>query len=188
MNCATSGTSSAVAGLMLRELMPRRAMLRPALREPAMRRAQAGRSLRVGPRTDSGRWRSIARADRLRKAARSARAGWTRPRMEVGWHDVDRHAAVHEPPGAGNLAVFAPARTQSRGLVSLGRGGVRPRPRRGQTDLSLDRLLDLPLVPRDGARVVREPRDRGAAERALRQHQGGSRGAAGRGPRLHDLR
>ena len=27
---------------------------------------------------------------------------------------------------------------------------------RGQADLSLDRLFDLPLVPRDGARIVRE--------------------------------
>ena len=32
---------------------------------------------------------------------------------------------------------------------------------RGQADLPVDRLLDLPLVPRDGARVVREPGDRG---------------------------
>ena len=39
----------------------------------------------------------------------------------------------------------------------------------GQADLPLDRLLGLPLVPRDGARVVRERRDRRAAERALRQ-------------------
>ena len=40
-------------------------------------------------------------------------------------------------------------------------------------------------MPRDGARVVRGPGDRGADERALRQHQGRPRGAAGRGRDLH---
>ena len=55
------------------------------------------------------------------------------------------------------------ARGQSRGLVSVGRGGVcrgaRPR---DEADLPVDRLLDLPLVPRDGARVVRGRRHRRA--------------------------
>ena len=54
----------------------------------------------------------------------------------------------------------------------------------GQADPALDRLRGLPLVPCDGARVVRGPGDRRADERALRQHQGGPRGA----PRpRHDL-
>ena len=61
--------------------------------------------------------------------------------------------------------------------------------RRGeQADLSLGRLFDLPLVPRDGARIVRECGDREAHERAFREHQSRSRGAARRGSRLHDLR
>ena len=50
---------------------------------------------------------------------------------------------------------------------------------RGQADPALDRLLRLPLVPRHGARELRGPRHRRADERALRQHQGRSRGAAG---------
>ena len=43
-------------------------------------------------------------------------------------------------------------------------------------------------MPRDGTRVVRARGDCGAAQRALRLDQGGPRGAAGRGPRLHGLR
>ena len=77
------------------------------------------------------------------------------------------------------------ARAQSRRLVSLGRRGVRPRPRGGQADPPLDRLLGLSLVPRHGARVVRERGHRGAHERPVRQHQGRSRGTPGRRRRLH---
>ena len=50
---------------------------------------------------------------------------------------------------------------------------------RGQADAALRRLLGLPLVPRDGARVVRERRDRGAHEPPLRQR---SRSIARSGP------
>ena len=53
-------------------------------------------------------------------------------------------------------------------------------------DPALDRLRRLPLVPRDGARIVRERRHRQADERALRQREGRSRGAAGHRPHLHD--
>ena len=56
---------------------------------------------------------------------------------------------------------------------------------RGPAAAGLDRLLGLPLVPRDGARVVRGPRDRGADERAVRLHQGRSRGAARHRRDLH---
>ena len=56
---------------------------------------------------------------------------------------------------------------------------------RGQADPPLGRLQRLPLVPRDGARVVRERGDRGADERALRQRQGRPRGAARRRRALH---
>ena len=58
--------------------------------------------------------------------------------------------------------------------------GTRARER--QAAARLDRLQRLPLVPRDGARVVRGRRDRGADEPALRQREGRSRGAAGRRP------
>ena len=51
------------------------------------------------------------------------------------------------------------------------------RARGGQAGPALDRLRGLPLVPRDGARVVRGPRDRRGDERALRQRQGRPRGA-----------
>ncbi len=67
----------------------------------------------------------------------------------------------------------------------MGRGGSGPRPRGGPADPAVGRLLRLPLVPRDGARVLREPRDRRLHERALRQRQGRPRGASRRRRDLH---
>ena len=46
-------------------------------------------------------------------------------------------------------------------------------------------LLVVPLVPRDGARVVRGPRDRRADERAVRQREGRPRGTTRRRRGLH---
>ena len=56
---------------------------------------------------------------------------------------------------------------------------------RGPPDPALGRLLGLPLVPRDGARVLRGRRDRRLHERALRQRQGRPRGAPRRRRPLH---
>ncbi len=81
-----------------------------------------------------------------------------------------------------------PAQGQPGRLVPVGHGGVRPGEVGGQADLPLDRLLDLPLVPRHGARVVRERADRRAAEPRLRLDQGGPGGAARRRRHLHDGR
>src|SRR2546429_6475811 len=53
------------------------------------------------------------------------------------------------------VAVPAPARQQSGRLVSVGRRGPGARPRRGQADPFVGRLLGVSLVSRDGARVVR---------------------------------
>ena len=47
-----------------------------------------------------------------------------------------------------------------------------------QADPALDRLFRLPLVPRDGARVLRGRGDGGGHEPPVRQRQGGPRGAA----------
>ena len=79
----------------------------------------------------------------------------------------------------------APAQRQPGRLVPVGRRGPGPRPRARPADPALGRLLGLPLVPRDGARVLRGPRDRRLHERALRQRQGRSRGAARRRRDLH---
>jgi hypothetical protein len=59
----------------------------------------------------------------------------------------------------------------------VGGGGVFQGACGRQAHLPLHRLLVVPLVPCDGARVVRTPRHRRPAEPTLRQHQGGSRGA-----------
>ena len=80
------------------------------------------------------------------------------------------------------------ARREPGRLVPVGRRGLRARARGGQADLPLDRLLRLPLVPRDGARVVLGAGDRRADERELRLHQGRPRGAAGRRLALHGRR
>ena len=70
-------------------------------------------------------------------------------------------------------------------LVPVGRRGARPGARGGPADPPLDRVRGLPLVPRDGARVVRGSCDRGRDERALREREGRSRGASRPRRRLH---
>ena len=50
---------------------------------------------------------------------------------------------------------------------------------------ALGRLLGVPLVPRDGPRVVRGRRGRGGDERRVRQRQGRPRGATRRRRHLH---
>ncbi len=78
------------------------------------------------------------------------------------------YSHAHQQVDSGEESISAAARAQSGGLVSLGRGGVRKGPPGGQADLPFHRLLDLPLVPRDGARVVRERADRGDSEPSIR--------------------
>ena len=97
-----------------------------------------------------------------------------------------RHA--HEPPGRGDEPVPAPARAQPGGLASLGCRGAGAGARRGPPDLPVGRLRRLPLVPRDGARVLRRCGHGGLPQRELREHQGGSRGAAGPRCDLHARR
>ena len=58
----------------------------------------------------------------------------------------------------------------------------------GPAHLPQHRLLGVPLVPRHGARELRERGDRQDPERPLRQHQGRSRGTARPRPDLHDRR
>ena len=64
-----------------------------------------------------------------------------------------------QPASPRVLSLPPPAPGQPGRLVPVGRGGVCPCPERAEADLSLDRLLHLPLVPRHGARVLRERRD-----------------------------
>ena len=64
-------------------------------------------------------------------------------------------------------------------VVPLGAGGLRRGGAARCPAPGLDRLLDLPLVPCDGARVVLRSADRARAERRLRRDQGRPRGASG---------
>src|SRR5579859_2971079 len=70
-----------------------------------------------------------------------------------GWRNFDQQT---EPAYSRDESVPATARVQSRGLVSVGRRGVCEGAQGEQADLFVDRLFDLSLVPRHGARVVRE--------------------------------
>ncbi len=99
-------------------------------------------------------------------------------------HDHN-HRRPTQPSHPRNQPLPASAHGQSRGLVSLGTGGAGARRGRGQADPAQRGLFGVPLVPRDGARVVRRSRYRGADERTVRQHQGGSRGAARHRRHLH---
>ena len=74
----------------------------------------------------------------------------------------------------------------TRSTGGRGRRGVRRGPAAGRTGADLGRLRRLPLVPRDGPRVVRGRGGRRADQRRLRRDQGGPRGAARRRRRLHD--
>ena len=83
-----------------------------------------------------------------------------------------------KPTGGGDESVPSPACGQSGRLVPLGLRSARARPRREPAHPALHRVLGLPLVSRDGPRVVRGRSDRGGHEHPLRQHQGGPGGTA----------
>ncbi len=63
----------------------------------------------------------------------------------------------------------------------MGRGGLRGRARRGQADAARHRRRVVPLVPRDGRRVVRGSGRRRDLEPPVRVREGGSRRAPRRG-------
>ena len=67
----------------------------------------------------------------------------------------------------------------------MGRGGARRGQAHQPADPALGRLCRLPLVPCHGARELRIAGGRGGDERAVRQHQGRSRGAPRRRRHLH---
>ena len=93
---------------------------------------------------------------------------WTHPRKTSSKNRLARETSPYLQQHAAN-----PVR-----LVSLGRGSARARARQRQAGPAVDRLFGLPLVSRHGARIVRGSGDRGAHERAVREHQGRSRRAA----------
>mgnify|MGYP000970890519 CR=1 FL=1 len=79
-----------------------------------------------------------------------------------------------------------PVRPPSGGLVALGSRGVGARSGDGPADPAQHRLRVMPLVPRDGERIVREPGGGGVHQRPFRANQGGSRAASRPGPSVHD--
>ncbi len=92
---------------------------------------------------------------------------------------------AREPVGDGVVAVPAPAPRQPRRLVPVGARRLRRRGGARRPGAAVGRLLGVPLVPRDGPRVVRGSRRRRGDERGVRQHQGRPRGATRRRRHLH---
>src|SRR5580693_809058 len=91
-----------------------------------------------------------------------------------------------QPTEERDQPVPAPARGQPGRLVALVRRGLRrgPGPRRARP--AVGGVLSVPLVSRDGARVVRGPADRRADEREPGRDQGRPGGTPGRGLGVHD--
>ena len=85
-----------------------------------------------------------------------------------------------ESPGRRAEPVPAGARRQSRGLVPVGRGGLRGGAGTRRARAHLHRLRHVPLVPRDGPRELQRSGDRADPERALRRGEGRPRGASRR--------
>ena len=166
-----------------------------------VRRAGARRRSATRPRGGASPGSATAssatrtRSPAIRAAPRTGRGGARRRRAgpdgrRRGPHGPRRLtrapvASPREPPRARDQPVPAPARRQPGRLVPVGRGGARPGRGRGQADPAVGRLLVVPLVPRDGARVVRGRRDRGDDEPPLREREGRPRGAARHRRRLH---
>ena len=94
----------------------------------------------------------------------------------------------HEQAQSGNQPLPLATCGEPRRLAALGPGSPPAGPRGTETDLPVDRLFGLSLVPRDGPRELREPGHRRRLESRLHQHQGRSRGAAGPGPDLYGSR
>ena len=101
------------------------------------------------------------------------------PAGGAGWRHGRATEGCHQP-------VPAAARGQPGRLVAVVRRGLCRGESPGRARAAVGRLLGLPLVPRDGARVVRGPGHRRAGQRQPGRDQGGPRGAAGRGRGLHD--
>src|SRR5664280_1061073 len=97
----------------------------------------------------------------------------------------DRKAASGEPLGAQHQPLPAPAPGQPGRVVAVVSRGVRRGARPRRTRAAVRRLRRLPLVPRDGARVLRGLVGGRDHERRLRQRQGRPGGAAGRRRGLH---
>src|SRR5579863_806872 len=73
-----------------------------------------------------------------------------------------------EPPGDRNESLPPAACRQSSRLVPLGARGAGARPYRRPADSAERRIRGLPLVPRDGARIVRRSGHGAVDERAVR--------------------
>ena len=99
--------------------------------------------------------------------------------------DVRLSDGSTEPARSRDQPVPAPACREPRRLVCVGAGGVRCCDRAQRADPVERRLQRLPLVPRDGPRMLRGRRGGRRDEPAIRQHQSRSRGTSRRRLDLH---
>ena len=133
---------------------------------------------------------SCSRRSKTTKRFRAGRRGRPTPPVDAAGRRFPAgvvSSQVHDEPTRGcDEPLPAAARRQPGRLAPVGRGSARARQTREQADPAVDRILGLPLVPRDGARVLRGPGGRRRDERRVRQHQGRPRRAPGPGPDLPD--
>ncbi len=149
---------------------PERPSHRHTWRPPVRREPREDQALPRGPR---------------RMALEGAGPPTRRPARTALDRRALRAAGDAERTGRGDLAVSAPARREPRRLAALGTAGAGARRRGGQAAARLDRVLRLPLVPRDGARVLRGPGHGQGDERELHLREGRPRGATRRRRALH---
>ena len=125
----------------------------PAAASPGSRATEPERSQgwrRRAERSRPGRSVTSSMGD-----AKHSRTAGSTPALATGRSPHDRRRTSDEPARERDQRLPAPAHAQPGRLVSLGRGGARAGARRGQAAPRLDRLQLVPLVPRDGARVLR---------------------------------
>ena len=152
------------------------------------------RPARDDDRRDRGMTGAIPASCRRRASGTKARIHAGRPHKPTLMSDRrvfcrSRNCATlrHErkPPRPRDQPLPPAAQGQPRALVGVGPRGAGRGQARQQADPALRRLCRLPLVPRHGARELRERRHRRGHERPVREHQGRPRGAPRHRRHLH---
>src|SRR5258708_5425039 len=123
------------------------------------------------PAASLSRARRRARSNSMRSSPKST--------ASLNWRTAPAVLCHAQSPRPGNQPLSSTARGESRRLARLGRGSAQARARGGQADPPLGWILRLPLVSRDGARVLRRPGGGRGDESAVRQRQGGPGGTPG---------
>ena len=156
-------------------VVPDRAAPRPTLDGPAGARQRAAGRLRRAPQSSSSST-ALPSTPSARSGGPGLRLRGPGPASRVaGMNRLADETSPYLRQHADNPVDWYP----------WGDEALRPGDGRGQAHPAVGRLLGLPLVPRDGPRVLRGPGHGGGHEPPVRQHQGRPGGATRRRQRLH---